>query len=441
MPRSGSQIILCDIPVRFDTYSGCGHACSYCFVTRKSNIAEIKNDEGAETLRNWINGKRSSETSWCDWDIPLHWGGMSDPFQPKERTARRSLGALKVFAETGYPFVVSTKSAMIAEEPYFSLLAKSNCVVQFSIVSPLYDKIERGASPFAARLSAAAKLSQVCRVNFRIQPYVPGVFRDIIREIPQFKKAGVHGIILEGMKYTKPRISGLVPVGNDYCYPTEVLLPQFEAIKKTAHRYGLKFYCGENRLRALSDELCCCGIEGLGWRENKANLNHYLFDRDNYRFTPKMQEVGTATAFKALEQDAISCKEIPLLSYADKMRERESRPYAYYETGIRFTDEQAEGLRLHLVNALEAAGKRRKDVDVLLGTAGMAGHYFGKSQWQFPSREAFEKMRTIIPSLDTYDATLSKFGVKGMRYKIFGLGASNNKTGQLTTPGEIVPET
>lgn len=422
MPRAGSQVILCDLPVRFDTYNGCGHACSYCFVSRKANIAEIKPDESAESLRNWIKGKRSKETNWCDWDIPLHWGGMSDPFQPKEKTERRSLEALKVFAETGYPFVVSTKNAMIAEEPYFSLIAKSNCVVQFSIVSPLYDKIERGASPFAARLSAAAKLSQVCRVNFRIQPYIPGVFYDVIREIPQFQKAGVHGVVLEGMKYTTPRIDGLISVGNDYCYPVAVLLPQFEAIKRQAHKYGLKFYCGENRLRALSDELCCCGIEGLGWRENKANLNHFLFDRDNYRFTEKMKEVGTAGVFKAIEQDTLSALEMTKQSYADKIKERERRPYAYFETGLRFTPAQEEGLRLHLVAALEAAGKKRKDVDQLLGTNGMAGHYFGKSQWTFPTHEAFDKMRTIMPGLDTYEKTLQKFGVKSQQnYKIYGI--------------------
>lgn len=422
MPRAGSQVILCDLPVRFDTYNGCGHACSYCFVSRKANIADIKTGESAESLRGWIKGKRGKETNWCDWDIPLHWGGTSDPFQPKERIARRSLEALQVFAETGYPFVVSTKNAMVAEEPYFSLIAKCNCVVQFSIVSPLYDKIERGASPFAARMTAAAKLSQVCRVNFRIQPYIPGVFYDIIREIPQFQKAGVHGIVVEGMKYTTPRIEGLIPVGNDYCYPVSVLLPQFEAIKRQAHKYGLKFYCGENRLRALSDELCCCGIEGMGWRENKANLNHFLFDRENYRFTEKMQEIGTARVFKALEQDTISALEMKMQSYADKVKQRESRPYAYCEPVVRFTEAQAEGLRLHLVAALEASGKRRKDVDEVLGTNGMAGHYFGKSQWAFPTREAFDKMRTIIPGLDTYEKTLALFGVNAnAQYKIYGL--------------------
>ena len=122
MPNCGSQVTLCDIPIRFDTYKGCSHACSYCFVLRKSDISQIELGETARALGEFIKGKRSKETNWCDWDIPLHWGGLADPFQPAERIHKRSLETLKVFAQTKYPFVVSTKNAMIAEEPYYSLL-------------------------------------------------------------------------------------------------------------------------------------------------------------------------------------------------------------------------------------------------------------------------------------------------------------------------------
>lgn len=60
-------------------------------------------------------------------------------------------------------------------------------------------------------------------------------------------------------------------------------------------------------------------------------------------------------------------------------------------------EEKAEGLRLYLCSALEKSGKKASDIDKLLGTNGMSGHYFGKSQWMFPTREAYEKMKTIMP--------------------------------------------
>ena len=91
MPSCGSQIILCEVPIRFDNYVGCSHGCKYCFVTRKADISQVKLGESTQALREFIAGKRTTDTQWCDWNIPLHWGGMSDPFQPAELQYRRSL--------------------------------------------------------------------------------------------------------------------------------------------------------------------------------------------------------------------------------------------------------------------------------------------------------------------------------------------------------------
>lgn len=410
MPKCGSQITLCDIPIRYDTYQGCSHACTYCFVLRKTDINKIQLGETAKSLEDFIKGKRTKETNWCDWNIPIHWGGLADPFQPAERIHKRSLEALKVFAKTKYPFVVSTKATMLAEEPYFSLLKECNCVVQFSACSPRYNKIEAGAATYEQRISAAEKIAKVCRVNIRIQPYVPSIFSDVIKAIPQYAKAGIHGVILEAMKYTKSNIDGLVSIGTDMCYPVSVLLPQYEAIKRTCHKYGLKFYCGENRLRALSDELCCCGIEGLGWKENKANLNHFLFDRDNFVYTEKMKEVGTATAWLALEQNSLAHKENSLSSYAEKMEEYTKKDYSFREADVSFTKEQAERVRQYFRKALEESGKTQSDINKHLGTF-MAGHYFGASQWCMPSRSAYEKMQQLLPLMD-FDVLVQKVAGK-----------------------------
>ena len=114
MPDCGSQVFLCDLPIRFDTYKGCTHGCEYCFVKKKIDISEVVPFEGVQALKNFVEGKRVSVTNWCDWDIPLHWGGVSDPFQPAERIHGRSLECLEFLAETQYPFVVSTKGSQYA---------------------------------------------------------------------------------------------------------------------------------------------------------------------------------------------------------------------------------------------------------------------------------------------------------------------------------------
>lgn len=429
MPRCGSQIILCDVPIRYDTYKGCGHACSYCFVGRKVDISKITTDESVKSLAEFIKGKRTLETSWCDWNIPLHWGGMSDPFQPLERIHKRSLDSLKVFAETQYPFIVSTKSALIGEEPYLSLIKKSNCVVQFSIASPQYDKIEQGAATFEQRMKTAAKIAPYKRVVFRIQPYITQIFTDVIKEIRQFAEIGVYGVVVEGMKFTTPKANGLVRIGNDFCYPVSTLLPHFKAIKETCHKYGLKFYCGENRLRALGDDLCCCGVEGLGWHVNTANLNHRLFDPDTFGYTETMKRQGTAFVFKCIEQTTLSAFEIAKSSFEEKMDENICKPYAFKEGSPAMTKEQSEKARLYLRKCLKEAGITAAAVDKHIGTHGMAGHYFGASQWAFPTFEAYEKMRQIMPTLGEYEDVLKSFGINMRFVKIYGIKSSLGSNG------------
>lgn len=146
--KCGSQIILCNLPVRFDTYRGCSHGCRYCFAQKKNDISHIERDESVDGLRSFIEGKRGNETEWCDWNIPIHWGGMSDPFQPVEKQIRASYECLKLLAETKYPFVVSTKGRLISDPEYLDLLAQCNCVLQISMVCSKYDRLERGTPSY-----------------------------------------------------------------------------------------------------------------------------------------------------------------------------------------------------------------------------------------------------------------------------------------------------
>lgn len=308
MPKCGSQIYLCDVPIRFDTYKGCSHGCKYCFVFRKYDIKNIKPNETVVSLKNFINGKRTQETNWCDWDIPLHWGGMSDPFQPCEKIYRISYESLKVFAETKYPFIVSTKGKLIAEPEYLELLKQCNAVVQISLVSPMYDEIEKGCPTYEERIEIIKKVVPVAkRVIIRIQPYIAEVKQDILKNIKRYADIGVYGITLEGMKFSK-KVKGMEKLGADYVYPINILKRDFEQIKTEAHKYGMKVFIGENRLRNMGDSLCCCGIDGLdGFKPNIYNLNHILLSNDA-KATEKMNEVGTASVFTALYQNSVAYK-------------------------------------------------------------------------------------------------------------------------------------
>lgn len=271
--KCGSQIILCNLPVRFDTYRGCSHGCRYCFAQKKNDISHIERDESVDGLRSFIEGKRGNETEWCDWNIPIHWGGMSDPFQPVEKQIRASY------------------------EERLTILKTVSARVQRTIV--------------------------------RIQPYMPEVFHDVMKNIPRIAEAGAYGVIVEGMKFFKAK-PGMTKIGGDFCYPLPRLRHDFEAIKAECHRYGLKFYSGENRLRAMGDSMTCCGIDGLpGFRPNEYNLC-MLMNGKNPEPTEKMKEVGTGGPFKTLNQSAGSGRKIAKQSFYGLMQEELAKKTDYH---------------------------------------------------------------------------------------------------------------
>ena len=321
MIECGTQCLICDFPVHLDTYIGCSHDCKYCFAREKQSIKTVRPLDNADALRRFIAGHRTNETRWCDWAIPVHWGSSSDPFQRAELTHRRSREALEIFAETGYPFIVSTKNPVLAVREYADLLARCRCVFQISMAAPEYDKLEPGAPGYEERLAAAAELSRVCtRVIARVQPYFTDQYKAVLREIPRYAQAGIYGIIVEGYA-TRKKQKGLVKDGK-YGFPVEVLAPQFKQIRERAHQNGLRFFCGEDILRFLGDSMSCCGTEGLeDFRPNVFNVEHLAHDDPPPEPTEAMKQKENTRPFRSLCQTNAWAKEVRDGTFADLMKQ------------------------------------------------------------------------------------------------------------------------
>ena len=61
--KCGSQVILCNLPIRFDTYKGCSHGCRYCFAQKKNDISHIERGKkimSMETLVSLANALQVS---------------------------------------------------------------------------------------------------------------------------------------------------------------------------------------------------------------------------------------------------------------------------------------------------------------------------------------------------------------------------------------------
>ena len=337
MPKCGSQFWLCDLPIRFDTYKGCTHNCKYCFTQKKNgNLTQVKTGESAKALKAFIDGKRNLDTAWCDWGIPVHFGGTSDPFQPAEQKHKRTLEALKVFAEARYPVVISTKGRLCIEDEWLDVLKRCNVVMQISMVCDKYDILEGGCPTFRERLHMVEVLSKnVRRVIVRMQPYMREVLPDVINVLPEIKEAGAYGVILEGMKFVKKK-RGFVKVGGDWCYPIDGLRADFVKIRSTCRSLGLAFFSGENRLRSMGDSLTCCGVADIeGFEPNTYNLNHIC---KGEKISPRAQMMRSGTGLgvtHGLEQEAgtrTNCKD---MSFVEAMKRVAAKAVTKEAFGIR----------------------------------------------------------------------------------------------------------
>ncbi len=324
--QCGTQCVGCDYPIHFDTYTGCSFACSYCFANEKPNKNIVApTNGGINALRLFISGKRTSETRFCDWSIPIHWGSTSDPFQPIEKTECKTLECLKLLAETKYPFIISTKGTLIAEEPYVNLISRCECVVQISVACKEYDSLESGAPKFEERVKTVEKLnSKAKRVIIRIQPYFPVYFSEIKENLKVFSDAGAYGIIIEGFSTRRKKkcTDGMEWNGSRYQYSVEILSEHFKEIKKEAHKCGLKFFCGETRLQFLGDDLTCCGTLGLSnFVPNKYNLPHMAYDKNYPAPTKAMKRPGTARPFRSVNQSTEWYNKIKDASFEEMMND------------------------------------------------------------------------------------------------------------------------
>lgn len=336
MISCGLQCINCDYPVHMDTYVGCTHNCIYCYKTARSNhIARNFNDikplNSVKGVKDFINGKRNLETMCFDWDIPLHWGANSDPFQECEREYHTSLDVLKVFAETKYPFIVSTKNpCLLTEEPYLSTISECECVVQISMACSKYDSLEYGAPTYKERLKAAETLTKhVTRVVARVQPYFIDCKKEIIAELPRMAKAGIHGIIIQGFISSKKR-KGMEKIGMKYRFPIGRLARDFKQIREECHKVGLSFTCTEYGLDWLSDDLKCCGTAGLDkYKPNNFHLARLCYTPEIAVPNETMMKKGTTRPFKSVRMTQAWALELKEKSYYDMVMDYEPNNTAY----------------------------------------------------------------------------------------------------------------
>jgi DNA repair photolyase len=299
-----SQFFFCGLPLRLDSYRGCAFQCSFCYARYRGGSlpgdAVVPSDP--KTLERLFQRTFREDQppgvigQFLRRRVPFHFGGMSDPFQPVERKFRVTQRFLETLARFEYPTVISTRSAMVASEPYLDLIRQMRCVVvQFSFVStrPSVSQRLEPHTPAPAKLLAAMEslASRQIPVTCRWQPYVRGVSESPSEFVPTVAAAGARHVAMEHLKLpvetnhrlwtalmegagrdllSEYRADGAARDGREWVLPAQKKLPTVLEAREIARTQKMSFGAADNELQFLSDTSCCCsGVDQFpgfaGW--------------------------------------------------------------------------------------------------------------------------------------------------------------------------------
>lgn len=230
---SDRHVLFCPMNFVADTYMGCPHACWYCYAPSfaqrfkkyeagfqgfRNFKRRFKRDKDFEKIEVAIKGGKVKGTCSTKQENfvakaiknkhPLRIGSVSEPFGiPLEKQYEDTYRILEILVAHDYPFVVCTKSPLVATQRYVNLLKSTKKrAVQISLISldeNLLGYLESrpdGTTPSAkSRLDALRKLSnEDIFTTCRIQPMIPQAteygMKDLIFALAE---TGVKHVIVE----------------------------------------------------------------------------------------------------------------------------------------------------------------------------------------------------------------------------------------------------
>ncbi|MEI7699888.1 MAG: radical SAM protein, partial [Planctomycetia bacterium] len=158
-----------DIPFRYslNPYRGCLHGCSYCYARPTHEYLGLSAGLDFETR---IFVKRNAPRLFRDWLARPAWkcesimlSGVTDCYQPVERTLQLTRQCLEVADEASQPVSLITKNALIARDADLlgTLAQRQLCRVAISLSSldqSLTKILEPACSAPASRLEAIRTL-------------------------------------------------------------------------------------------------------------------------------------------------------------------------------------------------------------------------------------------------------------------------------------------
>jgi len=293
------QFRYCGNAFRADMYRGCNFGCSYCYVSNRKgayknifDIADISRVERMFERAFESDCVGNFETEMLRHKVPLHVGGMSDPFQEREFELGLSYRLIELSNKYSYPMMFCTKQANFPDE-YWQALSPELHAFQVSLIGADEDYIrlyEHNTPSPLDRIDFVHKLkAKGFWVSIRLQPLI-SITRalDLLHLIGkridyctvEHLKIGADDRVMQervfsqfgkGLFY-KPRL------GRSFEMLTEIKEGNIDRIKKQFPK--LLVGVGDNDLHHMTDSRCCCGIDTVN-----SNFNNWMKYNETYFVT------------------------------------------------------------------------------------------------------------------------------------------------------------
>ena len=175
----GNEGDKCKYPARLDMYGcGCSHDCKYCYAKSLLDFRKMWNPEDPSVadinkVKKQIDKIASGK---CGPIRAIRLGGMTDCFQPIETTHKVTYKALEYLKEKRVPYLIVTKSDLVATDEYMAVLDKELAHIQITVTTT-DDKLamtyEKAVAP-SRRIAAIEKLqANGFDVALRLSPFIP----------------------------------------------------------------------------------------------------------------------------------------------------------------------------------------------------------------------------------------------------------------------------
>ena len=227
-----AHVANCPLPINVDVYDNirCPFGCIYCFSNRYRaslytsfydnfddvGIRSCSPDYFIPKMEKLLTASErtiyaaSPLTKALSMKIPLKIGSRFENLLNIEKEKKATLSMITFLADHKYPFLINTKSTLIASYPYIKVMSsfKKGTAVQMTMISSdqqILSRLEPHAPSIKKRMEACKRLSDAgITVIARIQPlmfFVNDEKNAVDDHIEMMKENGIRDVTMENMSF------------------------------------------------------------------------------------------------------------------------------------------------------------------------------------------------------------------------------------------------